>query len=87
MSYSCDLHCPVHCYDVTLLFVGCAPPRLLMAMLIWEHTSSRTLLCLMKVCGFRGTMEWESCVRKEETGVVGREGGNGSNGWRMRERE
>ena len=75
MSYSCDLHCPVHCYDVTLLFVGCAPPRLQMAMLIWEHTSSHTLLCLMKVCGYNGMG-----VVCGEGGnwSVGREGGNGS---------
>lgn len=69
--------CPVHCYDVTLLFVGCAPPRLLMAMLIWEHTSSHTPLCLMKVCGYNGM---GVMCGKEGTGVVGREGGNGSRG-------
>ena len=29
-----------------------------MATLIWEHTNSHTLLCLMKVCGLKESRVW-----------------------------
>ena len=37
------------------VLLGCAPPKLPTGMLIWEHTSSSTLYCLMKVCCLGGS--------------------------------